>query len=275
MVKIKSKYLNALKENLKKNKSLLAFNIQNINQLNSLSMACNKLKKKAIAQFSSRYISYFDKNFDFLSIVKKYKPNGIFFHLDHCQDVKIIKRCINLNFDGVMFDGSSLILKDNIRLTNKIFKKYSYPNNIVLEAEIGKVKGEEDGIKFSKNKLNKKEIDHFLLKANFNILALGAGNEHGINKNKKINQDLYKYALNIKNDLMLVFHGGSGITFEKLKKFQKYNIIKINFSSILKKKMTELNKRFSAKNKLYDQKKYDFFIEKNLFIFFKKFLKKF
>ena len=39
--------------------------------------------------------------------------------------------------------------------------------------------------------------------------------------------------------------------------------------------MTELNKRFSAKNKLYDQKKYDFFIEKNLFIFFKKFLKKF
>ena len=272
---MKIKFLNTLKKNLKNKKSLLAFNIQNINQLNSLAITCQKLKKSAIAQFSARYINYFDNNFDFLKIVKKYKPYGIFFHLDHCQDVKIIKKCINLNFDGVMFDGSSLSLKDNIRLTNKIYKKYSYPNDVILEAEVGKVKGDEDGIKSSKNKLNKKEIKDFLSKANFDILALGAGNEHGLNKNKKIDQDFYKHALSIKNDLMLVFHGASGIPFKKLKQIQRHNIIKINFSSILKEKMTKLNKRFLKENKLYDQKKYDLFVEKNLFIFFRKFLKRF
>ena len=72
---------------------------------------------------------------------------------------------------------------------------------------------------------------------------------------------------------MLVFHGASGIPFKKLKEIQKHNIIKINFSSILKEKMTKLNKRFLKENKLYDQKKYDLFVEKNLFIFFRKFLK--
>jgi len=272
---MKIKFLNTLKRNLRDKRSLIAFNIQNTNQLNSLAYVCKNLKKNAIAQFSARYVEYFDNKFNLGNLVKKYKPYGLFFHLDHCQNIEIIKRCIKLNFDGVMFDGSSLKLNENIKKTNYIYKKLSYPNGIILEAEVGKIKGEEDGIKSSKNNLKKKEIKEFLSKAKFDILALGAGNEHGINKNKKIDHDLYKYALKVDNDLMLVFHGGSGLSYNKLKKIQKYNILKINFSSVLKEKMTKLNIRFSKENKLYDQKSYDLYMEKNLIIFFSKFLKKF
>ena len=71
--------LNQIKKQLSKNKSLLAFNIQDINHLYPLSDVCTKLKKKAICQFSSRYLLYFDKFHDLKKIIKFFRKKNIFF----------------------------------------------------------------------------------------------------------------------------------------------------------------------------------------------------
>src|SRR6056300_501878 len=101
----------SLKKNLscqlKNNKSLLAFNIQDINILNPLSKACLNLKKKAICQFSKRYFLHLDKFTNLKKVIKFFKKRNIYFFLDHCDDVGVIKKCIKYNFDGVMYDGSN------------------------------------------------------------------------------------------------------------------------------------------------------------------------
>ena len=64
---------------LKKEKSLIAFNMQDINHLHPLSKACSKLKKKAICQFSKRYFLYLDKSVNFVKLINFFKKKNIFF----------------------------------------------------------------------------------------------------------------------------------------------------------------------------------------------------
>lgn len=267
--KMISKEINHL---LKKNKSLLAFNIQDINHLYPLSDACIRLKKKAICQFSSRYFQYFDKFHDLKKIMKFFRQKNLYFFLDHCEDIKIIKKCIKYKFDGVMFDGSKQKLNTNIINTNKI-KKLIKNRSTLLEAEIGSIYGEEDGVKSAKKKLKKTDLIKFIKKANFDLLAIGAGNTHGFNINNKIDINLYQTAIDQKKKIKLVFHGGSGINKNVLIKVQKKNIIKINISSSLKKEVNKIYYKYSKNKKLFDISEFNKYSSKKLYTFFFNFLR--
>ena len=262
---------NSLNKILVKKKSLLAFNIQNIDQLEALADACVKLKKNAICQFSTRYFLLFQKFYNLEKIIRIFKKKNIFFFLDHCDDIKIIKKCIKYKFDGVMYDGSKLNLKKNILNTNKI-KKLLISKQILLEAEIGPVYGNEDDYKSSKNKLKKNDLVKFIEKAKFDLLAIGAGNTHGYVKKSKINFSYYDLAKNNKKYIKLVFHGGSGVNTKTLKNSQKKNVVKINFSSSLKREMKIIYKNFLIKNTFFDVIKFKKFTNKYLQVFYLKLL---
>ena len=268
----------SLKKNLscqlKNNKSLLAFNIQDINILNPLSKACLSLKKKAICQFSKRYFLHLDKFTNLKKVIKFYKKRNIYFFLDHCDDVSVIKKCIKYNFDGVMYDGSNNKIPTNILITNKIYK-LTKKSNTVLESEIGPIYGNEDGFMSSKKKLKEHELINFINEAKFDLLAIGAGNTHGLYHNKNIDEELYKIAVNLDKKIKLVFHGGSGVDKKFLKKIQKNNIVKINFSSSIKKKMSQLFIGYTKKNKLFDIIQFNNYSEKNLIKFFCQYIREY
>lgn len=257
---------------LRKKKSLLAFNIQDINHLYPLSDACIKLKKKAICQFSSRYFLYFDKFHNFKKIIKFFRKKNIFFFLDHCDDIDIIKKCIDYEFDGVMFDGSQKNLNKNIAKTNKI-KKLIKNKNILLEAEIGPIFGQEDDFSSVKTILSETDLIQFIKKANFDLLAIGAGNTHGLISNNKVNINLYEAAINQNKKIKLVFHGGSGTDKNVLKKFQKKNVVKINISSSLKKEVKSIYHDYLQKNKLFDLSEFNKYSKKKLNLFFLNYIK--
>ena len=257
---------------LNKKKSLLAFNIQDINHLYPLSNACIKLKKKAICQFSSRYLLYFDKFHDLKKIIKFFRKKNIFFFLDHCDDISIIKKCINYQFDGVMFDGSKKKLNENISKTN-IIKNLIKDKNTLLEAEIGPIYGQEDGFSSTKKKLTETDLIQFIKKANFDLLAIGAGNTHGLLSNNKVDINLYEAAIKQKKNIKLVFHGGSGTNKTVLKKFQKKNVIKINISSSLKKEVKNIYHNYLKKNKSFDVNEFNKYSQKKLNTFFLNYLK--
>jgi len=261
-----------LKHLLDKKKSLIAFNIQDTNHLQPLSKACSKLKKKVICQFSKRYFLYLDKSVNFPKLINFYKNKNIFFFLDHCDDIEVIKKCLQYNFDGVMYDGSKKKLEINISKTNKI-SKLTKKNNSLLEAEIGPIHGSEDGFKSAKKKLKKDELINFIKKANFDLLAIGAGNTHGLYSKINIDEDLYSIATSQSKKIKLVFHGGSGVNSSFLKKIQKNNIVKINISSSLKKEMNKLHLSFSKKNNTFDIIEFNKYIENNLINFFCHYMK--
>ena len=278
MQKFQRKMLNkTIKHQKIRKKTLLAFNIQELSQLNALASCCKKLKKKSICQFSKNYFLYFEKFYNLSEIIRHYKKKNLFFFLDHCTDFKIIKKCLKYDFDGIMYDGSNLSLKKNIINTNKVYNLIkNKKKKVMLEAEIGPVLGiEDDHVSKSKNKISKSALSKFIKTANFDLLAIGAGNAHGLNKNVSIEFDLLKYAIDQKKDINLVFHGGSGVSKSILDKSIRHNTVKINFSSSLKLEMAKLNLVFSKKNKIFDKLKYNDFIKKKLFNFFCNKLEKF
>ncbi len=171
-----------------------------------------------------------------------------------------------------MFDGSKKKLQSNILKTNKI-KSLIKNKTTLLEAEVGPIYGEEDGFKSSVNKLKDTELIEFIKKANFDLLAVGAGNTHGYNFKKKIDVSLYETAINQKKKIKLVFHGGSGINKKVLKKIQKKNIVKINISSSLKREVKSIYQSYLKKNKLFDVNQFNEYSHKKLNNFFSNFIK--
>lgn len=66
-------------------------------------------------------------------------------HLDHAKDYDEIRKAIDAGYSSVMFDGSSLPLKDNILGTRRVVE-YAKKNGVSVEAELGTVGGTEDGV---------------------------------------------------------------------------------------------------------------------------------
>ena len=71
-----------------KKKPILAFNIQNLQQLDALAIASKINNMNVIAQFSEKYFDNLIKNEIFSEIKKKYKNYKIYFFLDHCGNKK-------------------------------------------------------------------------------------------------------------------------------------------------------------------------------------------
>ena len=215
-------------------RAILAFNIQNILQLEAISRSSKVMNKPVIAQFSSKYIPYFEKMYRIDNLVNKYQRDLLFFHLDHCNDDALIKLCIDKGFASVMYDGSDKNVSINAANTNKYYK---YANHkTLLEVEIGSIGGVEDGFGVDKsNYFEPKELLEFSRIAKFDLLALGIGNVHGKYKSlSAVRLDL----LELSNDLIgkrpLVLHGGSGLTKKMIKKSIDLGVVKINISTSLK-----------------------------------------
>ncbi len=244
--------VDVLKIQKKKGGSLVAFNVQNIEHLDILSQVIKILNKPAIAQFSARYINFWESKIGINNLINKYQNNGLFFFLDHCNDTELINFCISTGFAGVMYDGSHNEIHENINESNKLFKSIKKSGrNTILEVEIGTIKGVEDGFYgsdiadyFSMSDLNK-----FAELGRFDLMALAIGNAHGQYKTvTEIRPKLLKEAISAYPDLKLVLHGGTGMPVSMVQECIKYGVVKINVSTELKLETQNALKAYSQKS---------------------------
>ena len=77
---------------------------------------------------------------------------NVVLHLDHAKDYNEIKKAIDAGYSSVMFDGSSLPLKENILGTKRVVD-YAKKFGVSVEAELGTVGGTEDGIAVSQDEV--------------------------------------------------------------------------------------------------------------------------
>lgn len=150
-------------------------------------------------------------------------------HLDHGMTVDAAKRAIDAGFTSVMFDGSHSTIDVNVAGTKETIA-YAAPHNVSVEAEVGTVGGEEDGviggISFAKLEEVKAIAD-----AGAHMIAASLGSVHGDYIGEPDLQfDLmkeYSTALN----MPLVLHGGSGIPADMIKKAIASGQAKINVNT--------------------------------------------
>ena len=174
-------------------------------------------------------------------------------HIDHGYTVRECVEGIDSGFTSVMFDGSKLPLKENIKITSRIVKK-AHMDKVSVEGEIGFV-GYDKG-KSSKG-TKPDEAICFAKNSGVDAMAISVGNTHlQTNKIAKINREIIKQ-IQKSTSIPLVLHGGSGIPNRIRKKLAKEtNVAKFNIGTELR--MTfgnALRKQVKNNPRIYDRLK--------------------
>tara|TARA_B110000027_G_scaffold39639_1_gene43739 strand:+ start:2876 stop:3706 length:831 start_codon:yes stop_codon:yes gene_type:complete len=270
--------LKEILENCYKNKkSLIAFNAQNIYHLQALKEVTEELKQPVIVQFSARYVKQFEKRFGFEFLKENYRNSYMYFHLDHCQDLDLIKFCIEAGFDGVMYDGSEFSLDENIRTTNLVLDM-AKSENCMVEGELGQIGGVEDGVgSESMSFANLSEVKKYVDSTGLGLLALGIGNAHGFYSTiENIDTSILLKAKEIlKRDQLFVLHGGSGMPDEMILDTINYGVVKINFSTQIKQTTNDALKEYLNSGELFNEINFEISLVKKLKKLFTKLINKY
>jgi len=150
-------------------------------------------------------------------------------HLDH-GNYEAAKECIEVGFSSVMFDGHDLPFAENLEKTKEIVK-LAHAKGISVEAEVGSIGGEEDGI-IGEGELASVDEAKTLAATGIDILAAGIGNIHGKYPENwtGLHFDRLQEISNAVK-MPMVLHGGSGIPKDQIVKAVEMGISKVNVNT--------------------------------------------
>ena len=164
-------------------------------------------------------------------------------HLDH-GSYEAAKKCIDAGFSSVMFDGSHYPIEENIEKTKELVKICG-EKGISLEAEVGSIGGEEDGVIGQGECANPEECKS-IADLGVTMLAAGIGNIHGKYPEnwRGLSFETLEAVQAKTGDMPLVLHGGTGIPEDMIKKAISLGVAKINVN-------TECQLAFAAATRKY------------------------
>ncbi len=164
-------------------------------------------------------------------------------HLDH-GTFEGAKACINAGFSSIMFDGSHYPIEENIAKTTALVNTCDILG-ISLEAEVGAIGGEEDGV-IGKGECANPDECKAIADLGVTMLAAGIGNIHGKYPEnwEGLSFETLAAVKEKVGDMPLVLHGGTGIPADMIKKAISLGVAKINVN-------TECQLAFAAETRKY------------------------
>ncbi len=164
-------------------------------------------------------------------------------HLDH-GSYEGAKQCIAAGFSSIMFDGSHYPIEENIAKTKELVEICN-EKGLSLEAEVGSIGGEEDGV-VGKGECADPEECKAIADLGVTMLAAGIGNIHGKYPAnwEGLSFETLDAIQQLTGDMPLVLHGGTGIPEDMIKKAISLGVAKINVN-------TECQLSFAAATREY------------------------
>ena len=177
-------------------------------------------------------------------------------HLDH-GNYEAAKECIEAGFSSVMFDGHDLPFEENLAKTKEIVE-LAHAKGISVEAEVGSIGGEEDGV-VGAGELADVEEAKQIAALGVDYLACGIGNIHGQYPAnwQGLNFDRLKELADAMPDMPLVLHGGSGIPQEQVVKAISMGVSKLNINTECQIAFAEATRKYIEEGKDKEGKGYD------------------
>jgi fructose-bisphosphate aldolase class II len=156
-----------------------AYNFNNMEQIQSIIMACGQSKSPVILQVSSGARKYAN------STLLRYMGQGaVAMHLDHGDTFELCVSCIESGFSSVMIDGSHHPYDKNVELTKKVVE-YAHKYDVTVEGELGVLSGIEDDVQAAKSIYTQPDqVVDFCNKTGVDSLAISIGTSHGAYKFK-------------------------------------------------------------------------------------------
>lgn len=203
-----------------------AFNVNNLETLKAVMTAAENHRSPVIVQTSEGAIRY--AGMSYLVAMVRVAASGrlpVVLHLDHGKDLHLIRLAIRSGYTSVMFDGSTLPFRDNVKKTKQVVR-WARSRHVSVEAEIGALSGIEDLVSVAERDAvltDPEQADDFAAQTGCDALAVAIGTRHGAFKFKgKTHLDferLKRIAARVR--LPLVLHGASGV-LEDVKHLAEY-----------------------------------------------------
>jgi fructose-bisphosphate aldolase class II len=177
-------------------------------------------------------------------------------HLDHGSYEGALK-CIEAGFSSVMFDGSHYGIEENITKTKEIIA-LAHSKGISVEAEVGAIGGEEDGVIGGGEVADPGECK-MIADLGVDMLAAGIGNIHGKYPAnwKGLRFDVLANIQELTGEMPLVLHGGTGIPADMIKEAISLGVSKINVNTECQLAFAEATRKYIEAGKDLEGKGFD------------------
>ena len=177
-------------------------------------------------------------------------------HLDH-GSYEGAKKCIEAGFSSIMFDGSNLPFEENVEKTKELVAICN-EKGMSIEAEVGSIGGEEDGVVGMGECADPQECKA-IADLGVTMLAAGIGNIHGKYPENwaGLQFDVLDDIQKLTGEMPLVLHGGTGIPEDMIKKAISLGVSKINVNTECQISFAEATRKYIEAGKDLEGKGFD------------------
>ena len=177
-------------------------------------------------------------------------------HLDHGTYEGCLK-CIDAGFSSIMFDGSHYPIEENVEKTKELIR-ICREKGMSLEAEVGAIGGEEDGVIGMGECADPNECK-MIADLGVDMLAAGIGNIHGKYPAnwKGLSFETLAAVKELTGDMPLVLHGGTGIPTDMIKKAIDLGVAKINVNTECQLAFADATRKYIEAGKDLEGKGFD------------------
>ncbi|MDD6069378.1 MAG: class II fructose-1,6-bisphosphate aldolase [Clostridiales bacterium] len=237
------------------------FNINNLEWTKSILLTAEELKSPVILGVSEGAGKYMTGYKTVAAMVKAMIEDlgitvPVALHLDH-GSYEGAKACIEAGFSSIMFDGSHYPIEENIEKTKELVAICN-EKGLSLEAEVGSIGGEEDGV-IGKGECADPDECKAVADLGVTMLAAGIGNIHG--KYPENWEGLSFETLDAiqakTGDMPLVLHGGTGIPEDMIKKAISLGVAKINVNTECQLSFADATRKYIEAGKDLEGKGFD------------------
>lgn len=261
MTAVLSSRLVSMKEMLTKAKegkyAVGAFNINSFQWVEAILEAAQEEQSPVIVSSSDRLVDYLGGFKTIAAMVNSIVETKnitipVALHLDHGKSVERCKEAIDAGYTSVMIDGSHSPIDENIKMTKQV-TDYARPQGVSVEAEVGTIGGNEDGLIGGIQYADPEECLRLVKETGIDALAAALGSVHGPYQGEpKLGFAEMKEISEVTN-VPLVLHGGSGIPDYQIQKAIELGHAKINVNTECLQAWTKAVREVLDKDKeLYD-----------------------
>ena len=237
------------------------FNINNLEWTKAVLTACEEMKSPVIlgvSEGAGKYMTGFKTVAAMVSAMVDSMgiTVPVALHLDH-GTYEGCKACVEAGFSSIMFDGSHYSIEENVEKTKELIR-ICREKGMSLEAEVGAIGGEEDGVVGMGECADPNECK-MIADLGVDMLAAGIGNIHG--KYPANWQGLsFEILAAVKEkvgDMPLVLHGGTGIPEDMIKKAISLGVAKINVNTECQLAFADATRKYIEAGKDLEGKGFD------------------
>ncbi len=216
-----------------------AFNVIHLEHATAFVQAAERTGRPVVLQLSENAVKYHGVLAPICLAtlaVARASSAPVAVHLDHAEDVGLIREAVSLGVSSVMYDGSRLPDAENRATTGEVVA-LCHAHGVDVEAELGEVGG-KNGVHDPSARTAPEDAAAFVADTGIDLLAVAVGSSHAMaTRDARLDEDLIR-AIRAAVDVPLVLHGSSGVSDEGMRRAIAAGMTKINVSTHLSRVFT-------------------------------------